>query len=193
MTLVMIITQSKRSLLFLRPRSTPFAHTYQLAAMTKMGRNPMKRKRLEVVGTLCERTGLALCRSRCEERPQDSHHRAYTQGSPELDCRTLVPSNSTAVLCAPSTSRRAFASHSSIDSFGRGVNSLESMASLTLYGHRRAASRQEWWFWYYDALGGLWFVYEYKNPFGEHKHSPSDTTSPGRGSSVWTLTHPPSR
>ena len=82
MTLVMIMTQSRRSLLFLRPRSTPFAHTYQLAARTKMGRNPMKRKRLEVVGTLCERTGLALCRSRCEERPQDNHHRAHTQALP---------------------------------------------------------------------------------------------------------------
>ena len=85
-------------------------------------------------------------------------------GSPELDCRTLVPSNSTEVLCAPSTSRRAFTSHSLIDFFRRGVNSLESMASLTLYSHGRAASRQEWWFRYYDALGGLWFVYEYKTP-----------------------------
>ena len=132
---------------------------------------------------------LKLVRRTAARQPPSGVH----AGSPELDCRTLVPSNSTEVLCAPSTSRRAFTSHSSIDFFRRGVNSLESMASLTLYGHGRAASRQEWWFRYYDALGGLWFVYEYKNPFGEHKHSPSDTTSPGRGSSVWTLTHPPSR
>ena len=43
-TLVMIMTQSRRSLLFLRPRSIPFTHTYQPAAIAKMRRNPMKRK-----------------------------------------------------------------------------------------------------------------------------------------------------
>ena len=142
MTLVMIMTQSRRSLLFLRPRSIPFTHTYQLAAIAKMRRDPMKRKDSRL---------LALTRSVLKSIVRTSWPCAVPKpvrrttarqppsgvqaGSPGLDCRTFVPPNSTAFLCAPSTSRRAFASYSSIDSFGRGVNSLESMASLTLYGH----------------------------------------------------------
>lgn len=43
-TLVMIKTQSRRSLYFFNPLSRPFVQTYQLAAMAKIRRNPMKRK-----------------------------------------------------------------------------------------------------------------------------------------------------
>ena len=142
---MMVMTQS-RKLHFLRPRSIPFTHTYQPAAIAKMRRNPMKRKDSRL---------LALTRSVLKSIVRTSWPCAVPKpvrrttarqppsgvqaGSPGLDCRTFVPPNSTAFLCAPSTSRRASAYQSSIDSFRSGVVSPESMASLTIHVPRTSS------------------------------------------------------
>lgn len=49
-----------------------------------------------------------------------------------LACSIFVPLNNTAFLCAVSTSRASDVSRSWIDSFSNGVDSPESMASLTM-------------------------------------------------------------
>ena len=143
--LVMIIMQS-RSLLFLRPRVIPFIHTYQLAAIAKMRRNPMKRKDSRLLAlTLSVLESIVRTSWPCAvpkpvrrmtaRRPLSGVH----AGSPGLDCRTLVPPNSTAILCALSTSRQASASHGSIDSFRRGVDSPENMASSSIHAPRTSS------------------------------------------------------
>ena len=123
MTLTMIMTQSRRSLHFLRPRSTPFTHTYQLAAIAKMRRDPMKRKdsrllalALSVLESIVRTSWPCALRKPVRRMTARQPPSGVHAGSPGLDCRTLVPPNSTAVLCAPSTSRQASASHGSIDS-----------------------------------------------------------------------------
>ena len=149
MTLVMIMTQSRRSSLFLRPRSTPFTHTYQLAAIAKMRRDPMKRKdsmllapTLSVLESIVRTSWPCAVpkpvRRMTARQPPSGVH----AGSPGLDCRTLVPPNSTAVLCAPSTSRQASASHA------RLIPSGEASIHLRTWRHRytrhgRAASQQD--------------------------------------------------
>ena len=159
---MMVMTQS-RKLHFLRPRSIPFTHTYQPAAIAKMRRNPMKRKDSRLLaltlcaGKHCVRTSWPCAvpkpvRRMTARQPPSGVH----AGSPGLDCRTLVPPNSTAVLCAPSTSRQASASHA------RLIPSGETSIHMRTWRHRytrhgRAASRQDRW--YSDALGGLWCVY----------------------------------
>ena len=163
---MMVMTQS-RKLHFLRPRSIPFTHTYRLVAIAKMRRNPMKRKDSRLLAlTLCVLKSIVqtswpcavpkLVRRTTARQPPSGVH----AGSPGLDCRTLVPPNSTAVLSAPSTSRQVSASHSSIDSF-RSPSGEASIHPRTWHHrytrHGRAASRQERW--YSDALDGLWFVY----------------------------------
>ena len=47
-------------------------------------------------------------------------------------CKIFVPLKRTAFLCAPSTSRFSEASKSCMDSFNKGVDSPESIASLTI-------------------------------------------------------------
>ena len=105
MILVMIMTQS-RSLLFLRPRSIPFTHTYLLAAIAKMRRNPMKRKdsrlfalTLSVLESIVQTSWPCAVpkpvrRMTARQLPSGVH-----AGSPGLDCRTLVSPNSKA-FCA---------------------------------------------------------------------------------------------
>ena len=107
---MMIMMQSRRSLLFLRPRSIPFTHTYRLVAIAKMRRNPMKRKDSRLLAlTLCVLKSIVqtswpcavpkLVRRTTARQPPSGVH----AGSPGLDCRTLVPPNSTAGLCTPSS------------------------------------------------------------------------------------------
>ena len=155
---MMIIMQS-RSLLFLRPHIIPFIHTYQLVAIAKMRRNPMKRKDSRLLaltlcaGKHCVRTSWPCAvpkpvRRMTARQPPSGVH----AGSPGLDCRALDPPNSAAVLCAPSASKHAFAARWFLPERCRFKRERQHWR-YTCRG--RAASRQEWWFWYSYVLSGL--------------------------------------
>jgi hypothetical protein len=138
----------------------PFTQTYQLAAMAKMSRNPMNKKdsmlfaetrsvEKIIVRTSCPWAVPKPVRSTMPRHPPSGVpadvcpwpnnsmriRRSQTQrySLVGLACNTFVPLNKTSFLCAPSTSTLSEASNSWIDSLRSGVDSPDSMASLTIH------------------------------------------------------------
>ena len=72
--------------------------------------------------------------------------------SPGLDCRILVSPNSTAFLCAPSTSRHATVPHSS-------TIQPRAWQHWRYTCRRQATSRQEWLPRYSNPLSRMWLIY----------------------------------
>ena len=149
---MMIMTQSRRSLLFLRPRSIPFTHTYLLAAIAKMRRNPVKRKDSRLLAlTLSVLKSIVRMSWPCAvpkpvrrmtaRQPPSGVH----AGSPGLDCRTLVPPNSTAVLGAPSSRDKHPPPAARLIPSGEASIHPRAWHHHRYTRHGRAASRQEWW------------------------------------------------
>ena len=103
--LVMIIMQSRKNLLFLRPRSITFTPT---CGDSEKERESNGEEGFEVVGTdlLCAEEHCAnelafavpkpVRRTTARVPPPGVH-----AGSPGLDCMALIPPNSAAFLCAP--------------------------------------------------------------------------------------------
>ena len=154
-TLVMMRTQSSSSLDFFSPRSSPIdqkglaraqgspnsdaplTQTYQLAAIAKMSKKPMNKKLSKLlaetrsVEKIIVRTSWPcvvpnpVLRTTARQPPSGVTLEGVTW-------RTLVPENKAAPLCPPSRSRRSEGLFNSMDSLRRGVDSPESIASLTM-------------------------------------------------------------
>ena len=167
----MIITQSRRCLLFLRPCSIPFTHTYQLAAIAKMRRDPMKRKdsrllalTLSVLKSIVRMSWPCAVpkpvrRTTARQPPSGVH-----AGSPGLDRRTLVLPNSKTVLSAPSSRDKHPPPAARLIPSGEASIHPRAWHHHRYTRHGRAASRQGQWFRYFDTLGGLWLCINIKPP-----------------------------
>ena len=154
-TLVIMRTQSSSNLDFFSPRSSPIdqcgsagaydfpnsdaplTQTYQLAAIAKMSKNPMNKKLSKLLAET-RSVEKIIVRTSCPCVVPNPVLRTTARQPPSgvilegVAWRTLVPENKAALLCPPSRSRRSEGLFNSIDSLRRGVDSPESIASLTM-------------------------------------------------------------
>jgi len=127
----------------MKSRYQPFVQTYQLAATAKIRRNPMNKNASRLFAETRSVEKIMVLTS-CPCAVPNPVRRTTPRHPPSgvcigegiseegVACRILVPQYNTVFLCTLSTSRASLLSHSWMDSFSRGVDSPESMASLTM-------------------------------------------------------------
>ena len=108
-----------------------------------------------------------------------------------LACSTFVPLNKTSFLCALSTSILSEVSNSWIDSLRSGVDSPDSMASLTI--HVPWIKRMSAGTTVSDCKRAGRIAVRYETREIDGAHLPTETTSPGSSSSVCKVVHLESR
>jgi len=115
----------------------PLIQTYQLAAIAKMSKKPMNKKLSKLLAET-RSVEKIIVRTSCPCVVPNPVLRTTARQPPSgvilegVTWRTFVPENKAAPLCPPSRSRHSEGSFSSMDSLRRGVDSPESIASLTM-------------------------------------------------------------